>query len=161
MKRARVVVSAALLGGCMCCLPRWGPRRAGAAAGAQSRHRRPRFSSSHRCHARKAGARRVDQLAAHLRWHRLQPADPDQQTERRPADARVVVGDARGSAPADAARARRRHVSADAGRRRAGGRRDQRRFPVGVPRADAQGRQRQRAPHADAQHRHLRATEST
>ena len=31
----------------------------------------------------KSRTRRVDQLAAHLRWHRLQPAEADQQAERR------------------------------------------------------------------------------
>ena len=111
------------------------PRRAGAAAGAQSRPRRSRVSPRHRCDAREARAGRVDQLAAHLRRHRLQPADADQQTERRPAAARVVVGHAGRPASADAARARWRDVPADARRRRAGGRRHQRRFPLGVPRA--------------------------
>ena len=66
-----------------------------------------------------------------------------------------------GAASADAARTRRRDVPADARRRRAGGRRHQRRFPVGVPRAAAGGRQRQRAQHADAQHRDLRRQTST
>ena len=134
MKRARLLVSAALLMTACFVMRRWRPRRAGAAAGPQSRHRRPRIPARDRCDARKAGAWRVDQLAADLRRHRLQPAESDQQAERRATEARVVVGNAGGSASADAARSRRRHVSADARRRRASGRRHQRRLPVGVPR---------------------------
>ena len=140
----------------MSCDARWRPRRAGAAAGAQSRHRRPRIPPRDRCDARKAGARPVDQLAAYLRWHRLQSAESDQQAERRATEARVVVGNAGGSASADAARSRRRDVSADARRRCASRRRHQRRLPVGVPRPGSQRRQRQRADHADAEYRDLR-----
>ena len=98
----------------------------------------------------------MDQLASYLRWHWLQSAESDQQAERRAAEARVVVGNAGGSASADPSRSRRRDVSADARRRCASRRRHQRRLPVGVSRPRSQRRQRQRADHADAQHRHLR-----
>ena len=60
------------------------------------------------------------------------PLEPDQPAERRPAPARVVVGDAAGIQSADAARLQRHHVSPQPEQHRAGAGRGHRRSDLGV-----------------------------
>src|SRR5207244_11476568 len=70
------------------------------------------------CDAAQPEPGRLAELAAHARRLGIQPAEPDQPPERRSTPARVVVGDAAGIEPGDAARARRHHVPAESEQRR-------------------------------------------
>ena len=120
-----------------------------------------RLSPGHRGDAAQSRAGRLAELAAHRQRVGLQPARSDQPAERPAAAARVVVGDGRHRrAGGDAARVRRRHVSAQPARRHSGARRRNRRPALGVPpevaktracaRAARRGRRTDRHPAAGA-----------
>ena len=91
-----------------------------------------RLQTDHRRAAAQSGSGRLGELAPHPRRLGVQPAEPDQPAECRPAPARVVVGHAAGLQPADAARLQRHHVSPQPEQHRAGARRRHGRSALGI-----------------------------
>ena len=107
-------------------------------AGPRADHR---FQAGHRGGAGQSGSRRLAHDQPHVRSAPLQPAQPDQQEQRRAAAHGLDARAAGRHAGIDAGRLSRRHVHERAGRHRAGGRRHQRRPDLGIRARLSEGRQ--------------------
>ena len=95
----------------------------GRSVGRRAKRADQRLPTGHRRAPAQSGSGRLGALAPHPRRLGVQPAEPDQPAECRPAPARVVLVHASRVQSADAARLQRHHVSPQPRQHRAGARR--------------------------------------